>query len=97
MDFDTLINSEKPTLVEFFATWCPHCRRMMPIVAEIGELLEGQLQIVQLDIDENSEAADRLGVANIPTFLVYRNGKELWRHTGEMDAEVLLNHIKECM
>lgn len=82
-------------LVEFYATWCPHCQRMMPIVEQVKELLAGQVKVVQYDIDKNQKLADEAKVSSIPTFIVYKDGKEMWRHTGEMDANVLLASVQK--
>lgn len=97
MDFNDLIRSSKVVIVEFFATWCPHCQRMMPIVAQIKELLENQAEVHQFDIDKNQELADELKVQSIPTFILYKNGKEIWRQSGEMEAETLLGKIQSAL
>lgn len=97
MDYNTIINSSKVVMVEFFATWCPHCQRMMPVVEQIKELLDGRADIYQFDIDKNQEAADSLNVESLPTFIVYRDGKEVWRQSGEMDGQVLLSKIESYL
>ncbi len=93
MNYTQLISSKPVVLVEFFATWCPHCKRMMPIVEQIKELLEGSVEIYQLDIDQNDEAE----VTSVPTFLLYKDGKEVWRQSGEMEAQVLLSKIQSAL
>lgn len=87
--------SKGTVLVEFYASWCPHCQRMMPIVEQIKELLAGQVTVYQFDIDENRELAEQVGASSIPTFIVYKNGEEMWRQTGEMDGNVLLAKIQQ--
>lgn len=82
-------------LVEFFATWCPHCQRMMPIVSQVEQLLEGKARVVQLDIDKNQEAAKEADVDGIPTFIVYVDGVEKWRHSGEIEGETLLAEVQK--
>ena len=94
MNYNEVINSSKVVLVEFFASWCPHCQRMMPIVAQIKELLAGQVNVYQYDIDENSELASEVGADSIPTFIIYKDGQEVWRESGEMDGQVLLSKIE---
>lgn len=81
-------------LVEFFATWCPHCRNMMPIVAQVEELMAGKARVVQLDIDKHPREAQETEVESVPTFIIMRDGKEMWRHTGEMEAEDLLARLQ---
>ena len=95
MNYDEAIRSTSTVLVEFLASWCPHCHRMMPIVEQIKELLDGQVDVYQFDIDENKEIADKEQVESIPTFIVYKNGKEMWRQSGEMPGEVLLANIQK--
>ncbi len=97
MNYTQLISSKPVVLVEFFATWCPHCKRMMPIVEQIKELLAGSVEIYQLDIDQNDEAADEAEVTSVPTFLLYKDGKEVWRQSGEMEAQVLLSKIQSAL
>lgn len=97
MSYDNVINSANVVLVEFYASWCPHCQRMMPIVAEIKELLEGKAKVYQFDIDENQQAADAIKVNSIPTFIVYKDGVEQWRQSGEMDGEILLGKIQSYL
>lgn len=97
MDYNNIINSSKVVMVEFFATWCPHCQRMMPVVEQIKELLDGRADVYQFDIDKNQEAADSLNVESLPTFIVYREGKEVWRQSGEMDGQVLLSKIESYL
>ena len=94
MNYNEVINSSQVVLVEFFASWCPHCQRMMPIVAQIKELLAGQVNVYQYDIDKNSELASEVGADSIPTFIIYKDGKEVWRESGEMDGQVLLSKIE---
>lgn len=97
MNYTEAINSSKVVLVEFFASWCPHCQRMMPIVEQIKELLAGQVNVYQYDIDQNTELASEEGADSIPTFIIYEDGKEKWRESGEMDGQVLLSKIESYL
>lgn len=97
MNYNEVINSSKVVLVEFYASWCPHCQRMMPIVAQLKELLAGSVNIYQYDIDKNSELASEVGADSIPTFIVYRDGKEVWRESGEIDGQVLLSKVQSFL
>ena len=94
MNYNEVINSSQVVLVEFFASWCPHCQRMMPVVAQIKELLAGQVNVYQYDIDKNSELASEVVADSIPTFIIYKDGKEVWRESGEMDGQALLSKIE---
>lgn len=81
-------------LLEFFATWCPHCRHMMPIVAHVEELMAGKARVVQIDIDRHQQEAQEAEVESVPTFIIMRDGKEMWRHAGEIEAEDLLARLQ---
>ena len=92
MTYDEAIKQTPVVLVEFFASWCPHCRKMMPVVDQVKELLDGSAAVIQLDIDENKELAQQEEVEGIPTFIIYSNGEEQWRHSGEIDGN---SHISK--
>lgn len=94
MTYEQIISENPLLLVEFYATWCPHCQKMMPVVEQVKELLEGTANVVQLDIDKNQEAADANNVQSIPTFIIYKNGEEQWRHSGEIDGNALLAKVQ---
>ena len=67
---------------------------MMPVVDQVKELLDGSAAVIQLDIDENKELAQQEEVEGIPTFIIYSNGEEQWRHSGEIDGNALLAKIQ---
>ena len=96
-DYKALISGSPLVMIEFYATWCGHCRNMMPVVAEIRELLGDSAQIYQLDVDENQEVPEAVGVTGTPTFVIYRNGKEVWKFSGELAGNVLLQKIQSFM
>ena len=97
MDYTDAIKSTPVVLVEFYATWCPHCMRMMPAVQQIRELLAGKVDIYQLDIDQDQELANIEKVNATPTFIIYRDGCQVWRGAGEMEGQVLLSKIESFM
>ena len=97
MDYNDIIKSSEVVLVEFFASWCPHCQRMMPVVAQIKELLEGSVNVYQFDIDKYGELAQSVGADSVPTFIIYKNGEEQWRESGEIDGQVLLSKIQSYL
>ena len=100
MDTDLLkqLSDEKGVvLVEFYATWCPHCQRMMPVVADVKALLDGQAPVYQFDIDKYGELANEFNVESVPTFLVFKNGEIEWRTSGEIDGNVLYEKVMQAM
>lgn len=97
MNYTTVIDQKGVVLVEFFATWCVHCQHMAPIVEQLKQLLAGRAQVVQLDIDQYQEAASEAEVDATPTFILFKDGKEIWRHAGEIEGEVLLGKIESAL
>ena len=97
MEYNEVVNSSGTVLVEFFASWCPHCQRMMPVVQQVKELLGDKVQVFQFDIDEYKELAGDNRVESIPTFIVYKNGQEVWRQSGEMGGDSLLAKVQQYM
>lgn len=97
MTYQEEIRKSPVVLMEFYATWCPHCRRMAPVVDEVKELLESRAAVSQLDIDLNKEAANAVGVTGLPTFILYSDGEEVWRHSGEIDGNDLLAKVEGAM
>lgn len=97
MTYENIINQSGVVLIEFYATWCPHCKRMMPVMEQVKELLEGSVPVYQLDIDSESEAADKTEVETVPTFIIYKDGDEQWRHSGEIDGNALMAKVQSYM
>lgn len=96
-DLLKIAKENRVVLIEFYATWCPHCKKMTPVVDDVAALFEGQVPVVRLDIDKHSDLADTIGATSIPTFLIYKDDKEVWRHSGEVDANVLASKINQFL
>lgn len=87
------LKSEQPVLVDFFATWCPPCRKLAPIVEEIAEDYAGRVKVAKLNIDEARSVAIKYGVSSIPTLILFKNGEPVDRIVGyvpKQDVEKLL-------
>lgn len=84
-------------LVEFYATWCPHCRKMMPVVEDVKALIDGRAPVYQFDVDKYQDLADELKVETIPTFMVFKNGEVMWRVSGELDGNTLYSKVEEYL
>ena len=89
--FQDLIKSETPVLVDFYADWCGPCKAMNPIIKEVAKAVEGKARVIKVDIDKSLQAAQVYNVHAVPTFIVFKNGNILWRHSGMIDKKSLMN------
>lgn len=93
--FAQLIANPKPVLVDFFATWCGPCQAMPPILKEVKERVGDQATIIKVDVDRNPAAAEAYRVQGVPTLILFRQGKELWRQAGVVSAAQLEQVIRK--
>lgn len=94
-DFNQVIQSEKPTLVDFFATWCGPCKMQTPILEEVKQRVGDTATILKVDIDANSDLARLYRVQSVPTLILFKGGEAVWRTVGLQQADVLESKIKE--
>ena len=82
-DFDTIVKkSDKPVVVDFYASWCGPCRMLGPTVDEIATSFEGRAEVLKVNIDDESDLASRFNVMSIPTIIFFQGGQEVKRVTG---------------
>lgn len=95
--FNEIIQGELPVLVDFFATWCGPCKAMTPIVESLGKELNGKARVIKIDIDKNQAVANQYQIQSVPTFLIFKKGKIVWRQSGGMDKNTLLQHVRNFL
>lgn len=93
--FDQIINSDKPVLIDFFATWCGPCQVLGPILKEVKDSLGERVSIIKVDVDKNQELAAMQQVRGVPTMMLFQNGKQLWRQSGVLSKEEIVRTIIE--
>jgi thioredoxin 1 len=95
-NFSQLINSDELVLVDFYATWCGPCQTMAPILKDVKESLGDKLKIIKVDVDKNQAlmSTPQFQVRGVPTLMLFRNGKMLWRQSGVIPKDDLMKTIQ---
>ena len=93
--FDQLIHSDKPVLIDFFATWCGPCQMLGLVLKEVKDQLGDSVSIIKIDVDKNQELAAMQQVRGVPTMMLFQNGKQLWRQSGLLSKEEIIKNILE--
>ncbi|MFD1094264.1 thioredoxin [Salegentibacter chungangensis] len=92
--FSEIINSETPVLVDFHADWCGPCKMLAPILKEAKASLGDQVKIVKIDVDRNQELAGKYQVRGVPTMILFKNGQQVWRQSGVLQKDDIINVVK---
>jgi len=93
--FNTIVNSDMPVLVDFFAEWCGPCKTQAPILVEVARSLEGRAKVIKIDVDKNQQVAQQYRIQGVPTLAIFKNGKIVWRKSGVMDRSTLIATIEQ--
>lgn len=96
--FQELINSpDTPVLVDFYADWCGPCKAMSPVVEQVASQYSGKLKVIKVNVDKNQAAASQFRVQGVPTFILFRQGQQVWRQSGAMPANVLAQAVQQAI
>lgn len=92
--FQEIINSDIPVLVDFYATWCGPCKVMAPVLEKVASKMGNSAKVIKVDVDKNQQAASVYEVRGVPTFIIFKNGKQLWRQSGVVPEDMLLQQLQ---
>ncbi|WP_221898770.1 thioredoxin [Robiginitalea sp. SC105] len=95
--FSEIIRSETPVLVDFYADWCGPCKMLSPILKEVKDALGDRLKVIKIDVDQHQALAGRYQVRGVPTMVLFKKGKVLWRQSGVLPRDALLKAIKPLL
>ncbi|MBU5675142.1 thioredoxin [Alkaliphilus sp. MSJ-5] len=94
-NFNEVINSDIPVVVDFWAPWCGPCKMLGPVIEEVANELEGKIKVTKLNVDENQSIAIEYNVASIPTVLVFKNGKIIDKFIGFMPKNAIIAQLEK--
>ena len=92
--FNDIIQSDKPVLVDFFATWCGPCKYQGPILEELAYAIGDEARIIKIDVDRNQAVAAQYGVRSVPTLMIFKNGEVKWKEAGVKEKEQLIQLLR---
>lgn len=93
--FNEIIQGDVPVLVDFSAEWCGPCKMMKPILQELAGRVRGEAKILKIDVDKNPSVSQAYQIQSVPTLILFRNGKILWRQSGVHNANQLEAVIRQ--
>jgi thioredoxin 1 len=93
--FQKLINSEKPVLIDFSAEWCGPCKVMAPILEQVKREIGDKATVIKIDVDRNQHVSQSLNITGVPTLMIYKRGKQLWRQSGVLDKNRLIGILNQ--
>jgi len=96
-NFEQLINSDLPVLVDFYAEWCQPCKIQSPVLQELASEENGRIRVIKMDVDKNPRIAQRYQIQGVPTLILFRNGQVLWRQSGVTPKHLLKKVLNEFL
>ncbi len=95
MTFNEMLQSNKPVLVDFTATWCGPCKMMAPILVDVKKEIGDAVSIIKVDVDNNPQAAQEYNIQGVPTLILFKQGKQIWRQSGVVPKKELVQLLQK--
>ncbi len=96
-EFFDITASSKPVLVDFFTDWCGPCKLMAPIINEVKENMGDKIKLLKVDVEKNQRLATALNIQGVPTLVLYKNSRILWRQSGVIPKNDIVSKINEYL
>ncbi|NAS11928.1 thioredoxin [Poritiphilus flavus] len=93
--FNSIIRSENPVLVDFYADWCGPCKVLAPILSDVKKELGEKVRIVKIDVDKNQRLASKFQVRGVPTLVLFKEGEQVWRQSGVLQKNELIQLVNK--
>lgn len=94
-EFNEMIAGKKPTLVDFFATWCGPCKMQGPILEQVKAELGDMANVIKIDVDGNADLSEQYRIKSVPTLIIFKDGEAVWRGYGVHQKDQLVEKVKE--
>jgi thioredoxin 1 len=91
--FTEIINGDKPVLIDFHADWCGPCKMLSPIIQEVAKELDGKVRVIKIDVDKNAALADKFQIRGVPTMMLFKDGKSVWRQSGVLQKDEIIKQL----
>jgi thioredoxin 1 len=93
--FGELINAQVPVLIDFYTDWNDSSQSMHPVIKDVAAALGDRAKVIKIDVDKNQELAEALRIKGLPTLMIYKDGQMIWRQSGELDANSIINLVQD--
>ncbi|MBD78853.1 MAG: thioredoxin [Crocinitomicaceae bacterium] len=93
--FLEIINSDKPVLIDFHATWCGPCKTLSPIIQQVSQEMGEAVRVIKIDVDKNQAIAQKYQIRGVPTMMIFKKGLQLWRQSGVFPKEAIKAELQK--
>ncbi len=90
-NFDTLVNEDRPVIVDFHAVWCGPCKTQSPILKQVADELGERVRVIKIDVDQNQTLASRYQIQSVPTLMIFKNGKVIHKQAGVHSKQQIMS------